>query len=96
MPHEVQVGNCDGSGFRTNHGSGWYATTCTRSAIGCTDRACCHDGRDIHKKSDDEELPLLPARRGSEEDSTESEEDVDRPMPRRSGRAKRFPDRYGL
>ena len=46
--------------------------------------------------SDDEELPLLPARRGSEEDSSDSEEDVDRPMPRRSGRAKRFPDRYGL
>ena len=46
--------------------------------------------------SDDEELPLLPARRGSEEDSSDSEEDVDRPLPRRSGREKRFPDRYGL
>ena len=39
----------DGSRFRTNHGSGWYATTCTRSAVGCTARACCHDGTDIHK-----------------------------------------------
>ena len=46
--------------------------------------------------SDDEELPLLPARRGSEEESSDSEEEVDRPTPRRSGREKRFPDRYGL
>ena len=46
--------------------------------------------------SDDEELPLLPARRGSEKNSSDSEEDVDRPMSRRSGRAKRFLDRYGL
>ena len=46
--------------------------------------------------SDDEELPLLPARRGSEEESPDSEEEVDRPTPRRSGREKRFPDRYGL
>ena len=46
--------------------------------------------------SDDEELPLLPARRGPEEESSESEEEVDRPTPRRSGREKRFRDRYGL
>ena len=46
--------------------------------------------------SDDEELPLFPARRGSEEDSSDSEEEVDRPIPRRSGREKRIPDRYGL
>ena len=46
--------------------------------------------------SDDEELPLLPARRGSEEEFSDSEEEVDRPTPRRSGREKRFPDRYGL
>ena len=46
--------------------------------------------------SDDEELPLLPVRRGSEEESSDSEEDVDRPLSRRSGRQKRFPDRYGL
>ena len=46
--------------------------------------------------SDDEELPSLPARRGSEEESSDSEEDVDRPLPRRSGREKRFPDGYGL
>ena len=45
---------------------------------------------------DDEELPLLPARRGSEEESSDSEEEVDRPTPKRSGREKRFPDRYGL
>ena len=42
--------------------------------------------------SDDEELPLLPARRGSEEESSDSEEEVDRPTPRRSGREKRFPE----
>ena len=46
--------------------------------------------------SDDEELPLLPLRRGAEEESSDSDGEVDRPMPRRSGRAKRFPDRYGL
>ena len=46
--------------------------------------------------SDDEALPLLPARRGSEEESSDSEEEVDCPTPRRSGREKRFPDRYGL
>ena len=46
--------------------------------------------------SDDEELPLLPAHRGSEEESSDSEEEIDRPTPRRSGREKRFPDRYGL
>ena len=45
--------------------------------------------------SDDEEFPLLPAPRGSEEESSDSEEEVDRPTPRRSGREKRF-DRYGL
>ena len=45
---------------------------------------------------DDDELPLLPARRGSEEESSYIEEEVDHPMPRRSGREKRFPDRYGL
>ena len=46
--------------------------------------------------SDDEELPLLPARRGAEEESSDSEEEVNRPLPRRSGREKRFPDRYGV
>ena len=46
--------------------------------------------------SDDEELPLLPARRGPQEESSESEEEVDRPTPRRSGREKRLRDRYGL
>ena len=46
--------------------------------------------------SDDEELPLLPARRGTEEESSDSDEEVDSPMPTRSGREKRFPDRYGL
>ena len=46
--------------------------------------------------SDDEELPLLPAHRGAEEESSDSEEEVDHPMPRRSGREKRFPDCYGL
>ena len=46
--------------------------------------------------SDDEELPLLPVRRGAEERSSDSDGEVDRPMPKRSGRAKRFPDRYGL
>ena len=39
--------------------------------------------------SDDEELPLLPARRGAEEESSNIGEEVDSPMPR-------FPDRYGL
>ena len=38
--------------------------------------------------SDDEELPLLPGHRGAEEESTDSDGEVDRPMPRRSGRAK--------
>ena len=46
--------------------------------------------------SDDEELPLLPARQGSEEESSDSEEEVDRPTPRRSRRETRFPDPYGL
>ena len=46
--------------------------------------------------SDDEELPLLPAYRGSQEESSDSDEEVDRHMPRRSGRLKRLPDRYGL
>ena len=46
--------------------------------------------------SDDEELPLLPVRRGAEEGSSDSDGEIERPMPRRSGRAKRFPDRYGL
>ena len=46
--------------------------------------------------SDDEELPLLPVRRGSGEESSDGEEEVDCPKPRRSGREKRFPDRYGL
>ena len=46
--------------------------------------------------SDDEELPLLPARRGSEEESSDSDGEVDRPTSRRSGREKRFPDRYRL
>ena len=46
--------------------------------------------------SDDEEIPQLPARRGSEEESSDSEEEVDCPKPRRSGREKRFLDRYGL
>ena len=45
---------------------------------------------------DDEELPLLPVRREAEDGSSDSDGEVDRPMPRRSGRAKRFPDRYGL
>ena len=84
LPHEIQVGNCDESGFRTNHGRGWYATTCTRPALGCAARDGCHAGADI------------PARRGSEVESSDSEEEVDRPTPRRSGQEKRFPDRYGL
>ena len=46
--------------------------------------------------SDDEEVPLLPGRRGAEEESSDGEEEVDHPMPKRSGREKRFPDRYGL
>ena len=46
--------------------------------------------------SDDEELPLLAVRREADEGSYDSDGEVDRPMPRRSGRAKRFPDRYGL
>ena len=46
--------------------------------------------------SDEEHIPLLPARRGSEEESSDSEEKVDCPMPRRSGREKRFTDLYGL
>ena len=46
--------------------------------------------------SDNEERPLLPARRGSEEESSDSEEEVYLHMPRRSGRENRFPDRYGL
>ena len=69
VPHEIQCGNCDESGFRTNHGA---------------------------FMSDDEELPLLPVRPGSEEESSDSEEDVDHPLLRRSDREKRFPDRYGL
>ena len=94
MPHEVQVGNCDGSGFRTNHGSGCMPRHVRdlRSAVPPEPAATTAQ----IFISDDEELPLLPARRGSEEDSSDSEEDVDRPMPRRSGRAKLFPDRYGL
>ncbi len=46
--------------------------------------------------SDGEELPLIPARRASEVEPSDSEEEVDRPTPRRSGREKRFPDLYGL
>ena len=46
--------------------------------------------------SDCKELSLLPARRGLDEESSDSEEEVDRPPPRRSGREKRFSDRYGL
>ena len=49
MPHEIQGGNCDDSGFRTNHGGGWYATTCTRPALGCrpTARNFFYDGADM-------------------------------------------------
>ena len=89
LPHEIQVGNCDESGFRTNHGGGWYATTCARPPETARTTAQTF-------MSDDEELPLLPAHRGSEEESSDGEEEVDRPASRRSGREKRFPDRYGL
>ena len=36
--------------------------------------------------SDDEDLPRLHERPGSEEESSDSEEEVNRPLPRRSGR----------
>ena len=45
--------------------------------------------------ADDDELLLLSGRRGAEKESSGSEEKVDRPMPRRCGRAKRFPESSG-
>ena len=33
----------------TMHGGGWYATTCTRTALGCTARNCSFEGADIHE-----------------------------------------------
>ena len=44
--------------------------------------------------SDDEVLPLLPVRHGAEEESSSSDEEVDRPLPRRGSRKRRPPDRY--
>ena len=94
VPHEIQVGNCDESCFRTTHkvdGMPRHVRD-LRSAVP-PETAPTRAQIFI---SDDEELPLFPARRGAEEESSDSEEEVDRPMPRRSGREKRFPDRYGL
>ena len=44
--------------------------------------------------SDDEDRPLLPARRGSGEESSDSKEEVDHPTLRRSGQEKRCPDHW--
>ena len=44
--------------------------------------------------SDDEVLPLLPVLHGAEEESSSSDEEVDRPLPRRGSRERRPPDRY--
>ena len=72
---------------------------CTsRRVVHCGELAKCTSRRVVHcgELADDEELPLLPGHRGAEEESSDSEEKLDRPMPRRSGRTKRFPDHYGL
>ena len=66
VPHEVHVGDCDGSSFRTNHGGGYGMPRHVRDLRSAVPPET-GPTRAQTFMSDYEELPLLPARRGSED-----------------------------